>query len=422
MSAAAETVVILDHTARWSGGEIALLRLLTALDRTRYEPVVVLAEDGPLAERLREAGIEAVVMPLSGRVREVRKDTLRGAALLGQAAASAAALAGYARRVARLARERGAVALHCNSLKSDLYGALAGRLAGVPVVWHVRDHIDPSYLPGPAVRGIRTLARFLPTRVIAITDSVHGRLFPSGAPAGRAVVVHDGLSAEELAAFPEPVPFSEWPRGRPVRVGLVGRFVEWKGQHVFLEAAERLIASGRDAGATFVLVGAALFGEDDYAAEIERRAAAMGGRVELLGFRPDIAAVLAELDILVHASVTPEPFGQVVVEGMAAGLPVIATDGGGVREIVRSGGDGVLVPMGDAAALAEALGALLADPARASRLAAEGYRAARARFTAQSAARKVEAVYDGLPRRRRGRAAVVSAASAPPHAADGAGG
>jgi glycosyltransferase involved in cell wall biosynthesis len=186
-----------------------------------------------------------------------------------------------------------------------------------------------------------------------------------------------------------------------VRVGLVGRFVEWKGQHVFLEAAERLVTSGRDDGARFVLVGAALFGEDDYAAEIERRAAALGGRAELLGFRPDIAAVLTELDILVHASVTPEPFGQVVIEGMAAGLPVIATDGGGVREIVRHGEDGLLVPMGDAAALADALAGLLADPARASRLAVAGHRAVRERFTAARAAREVEAVYDGLPRRRR---------------------
>jgi glycosyltransferase involved in cell wall biosynthesis len=399
-TAAPETVIYLDHTARWSGGEIALLRLLTAVDRSRYEPLVVLAEDGPLAAKLREAGIETEVLPLAGRVREVRKDTLRGPALLRQASASAAALAGYAREVARLARRRGAVALHCNSLKSDLYGALAGRLAGIPVVWHVRDHIDPSYLPGPAVRAFRALARFLPTRVIAITDSVHGRLCPGGPPPGRSVVVRDGLSAEELAAAPEPAPFAEWSR-RPVRVGLVGRFVEWKGQHVFLEAAERLVTSGRDDGARFVLVGAALFGEDDYAAEIERRAAALGGRAELLGFRPDIAAVLTELDILVHASVTPEPFGQVVIEGMAAGLPVIATDGGGVREIVRHGEDGLLVPMGDAAALADALAGLLADPARASRLAVAGHRAVRERFTAARAAREVEAVYDGLPRRRR---------------------
>ena len=206
------TVVYLDHTAKWSGGEIALLRTLEALDRVRVTPVVVLAEEGPFAERLREAQIETHVLPLSGNAREVRKDTLGGIAVLRHAGSGVAFLR-YAITIARFVRQRGAFALHCNSLKADLYGALAGRIARIPVIWHVRDHIDPSYLPGPAVRVIRSLARRAPTFVIAISESVLEKLFPDPQDcqrqlAERVRIIHDGLAERELTT-PLPPPASQ---------------------------------------------------------------------------------------------------------------------------------------------------------------------------------------------------------------------
>jgi glycosyltransferase involved in cell wall biosynthesis len=403
------TVIYLDHTAKWSGGEIALLRTLEALDRTRVTPVVVVAEEGPFAVRLREARIETHVLPLSGQAREVRKDTLGGAALIRHAGAGMAFIR-YAFTIAKFAKRRRGFALHCNSLKSDLYGGLAGRIAGIPVIWHVRDHIDPSYLPGPAVRVLRALARTTPTFVIAISQSVLEKLFPDPADREqqlirRARVIHDGLAERELGT-PLPVPSARW-KNDPPRVGIIGRFVAWKGQHIFLQAAQQLLMS-RKAGdnettsnddgtnAVFWLVGKPMFGEAEYEAELKRIAAPLGESVQFLGFRDDVPAVLRDLDVFVHASTTPEPFGQVVIEAMAEGVPVIASDGGGVREIVEDGISGLRTPMGDAAGLAEALGQLLADPARGSRLARAAHEHVRSRFTASQNARKIEDVYDDL--------------------------
>ena len=105
---------------------------------------------------------------------------------------------------------------------------------------------------------------------------------------------------------------------------------------------------------------------------------------------------MSELDLLVHASITPEPFGQVIIEGMAAGIPVIATRGGGVPETVESGRTGLLVPMGDAPALADALLTLLRDPATASHLGGNGWREVRERFLPRRTARDIEAVYDTI--------------------------
>jgi glycosyltransferase involved in cell wall biosynthesis len=390
-----ETILYLDHTAKWSGGEIALLRTLTALDRTRYTPLVVLAEEGPFADRLRERGVETLVLPLSEKIREVRKDSLKGPSAIFRQLGSLAALMGYAGRIARLARERKALVLHCNSLKSDMYGALAGRLAKVPVLWHVRDHIDPSYLPGPAVKVFRAMARSLPQYVVINSRSTLEKLAPEsgGKESPRVTIVHDGLAEEELTT-PAPTEYREWAR-TPVRIGLIGRITRWKGQHIFLQAARRVIAES-PVPVQFVLAGGALFGENEYEAQIRELAAPLGDAVEMLGFRTDIPDVLRGLDILVHASITPEPFGQVVIEGMAEGLPVIATDGGGVQEIISHQNSGILVPMGEADALTGALLALLRDPAQAGRLAQAGHRAVRERFTAAHTARKLESIYDRI--------------------------
>lgn len=412
------TVLYLDHTAKWSGGEIALLRLLEALDRRRVTPVVALGEDGPLAERLREAGIETHILPLSGKAREVRKDSLGAGALFRHAGTLRHYLA-YARQIARFARQRGAVLLHCNSLKSDLYGALAGRLARLPVLWHVRDHIDPTYLPRPAVTGFRALAKRLPTLVVTNSESTSEKLFPEGVPQQTCRAVHDGLADRELtAAAPPPLTApgdsAAW-KHDPPRIGIVGRITSWKGQHVFLEAAAKLRkAGGQDAH--FVLLGAPLFGEEAYEAKLRALAEApeLSGRVAFLGFRNDVVSVLRDLDILIHASTTPEPFGQVVIEGMAEGLPVIASDGGGVREIITHGENGILTPMGDSDALAREMSGLLADPARARRIARAGYAHVRANFTAARAARQIENLYDDMLVRAGGQRSSSSGTEPPP--------
>ena len=148
---AVRTVLFLDHTAKWSGGEIALLRTLQEMDTTRIHPVIALGEDGPFADHLRESDIDVRIVPLSEKAREVRKGGLTPAALLGKASVGLDYVR-YIKTIARLAHETGASLIHCNSLKADIYGAFAGKQAKIPVLWHVRDHIDPSYLPAPVVR------------------------------------------------------------------------------------------------------------------------------------------------------------------------------------------------------------------------------------------------------------------------------
>src|SRR5207302_666535 len=144
-------------------------------------------------------------------------------------------------------------------------------------------------------------------------------------------------------------------------IGLVGRISHWKGQHIFIAAAAQVVK--RFPSARFEIIGSALFGESAYEEEVRSQVKSLGleGVVTFTGFCEEVLVRIQGLDILVHASTIGEPFGQVVVEGMVLGKPVVATNGGGVPEIVVNGETGVLVEMGDATAMAEAICGLLAD-------------------------------------------------------------
>jgi glycosyltransferase involved in cell wall biosynthesis len=371
-------VVIVSHCARLSGAELSLVRLLPTLV-TAADLVVVLAEDGPLVSRLRALGVEVVVLPLDELARTVGRNQVRPGGL-GIRTAWVTAL--YTARLARLLRGMRPDIVHTHSLKSDLYGALAARAVGIPVLWHVHDRISQDYLARPAVRLVRTLARSLPTVIMANSATTLETL---RLPSGGGLVVPYAVNLPAIGG-----------RSRsgdsPLRVGLMGRLSPWKGQDVFLEAFSEAFGAGDERA---VLIGGALFDEErDVEAGLRRLVVELGieDRVEFRGFRPDIDEELLRLDVLVHASVIPEPFGQVVVEGMAAGLPVVAARAGGPTEIITDGRDGLLFAPGDAHALAKALARLAGDSALREQLGTAGRRRAEA-FTPSIVADQVIDAY-----------------------------
>jgi glycosyltransferase involved in cell wall biosynthesis len=391
-------VLFVDHTAAMSGGEIALFNLLRFLDPAKVQTVVLLGAEGPLAEKLRTI-TETHILPLSSGVASQKKDKL-GIGTLLRIRDVRDALA-YTWRLAKFIREHDIQLVHTNSLKADIIGGLAARLSRRPVVWHVRDRIEDDYLPLSVVRMFRLLSRLIPNYVIANSSATlrtlrlhkgaRGTSIPSGIELnGRMVVVHDGTSPGARAEDKSP--------GAQFRVGLVGRISPWKGQHIFIQAAALVHQRFREA--RFLIIGAALFGEDQYEQEVRRLPTELGidGIVEFTGFRSDVKAAIADLDLLVHASTQGEPFGQVIIEGMAAGKPVVATDGGGVPEIVQDGRTGILVPMGDVQAMAGAICQILVDPVRAKAMGVQARQRIANHFTLQQTARRVEAVYDEMLR------------------------
>jgi glycosyltransferase involved in cell wall biosynthesis len=354
-------VVFIDHVARLSGGEIALLRLLPELSK-HVDVTVLLGEDGPLLDRLRGHGIVAEVIPLAPRVRDLRRESVRPATIDLRAIAT---LAPYVLRLRRRIRELDPDLVHTNSLKAAFYGGIAGRLAGVPTIWHIRDRVSPDYLPRPAVQLVRLVSRVLPTAVIANSHETMSTL----PHRWRSDVLYNPVVPDSVRATDH----SDDDARSSLTIGMIGRLAPWKGQHLFLEA---FADAFRGTNVRARLIGSALFGEDGYAASLEAQAQRIGiaSQVQFRGFREDVWGELRELDVLVHCSVRPEPFGQVVLEGLAAGVPVIAANAGGPAELITNGVDGILTAPGSGEELAAALLRLAGDSDLRARLSAAGRR------------------------------------------------
>jgi glycosyltransferase involved in cell wall biosynthesis len=189
--------------------------------------------------------------------------------------------------------------------------------------------------------------------------------------------------------------------GGPMTYGIVGRLAPWKGQDLFLRAFAGAFPDGPERA---IVVGGSLFGEDDYVRELTGLAEMLGiaGRVEFRGFRADVWDELSHLDVLVHASTIPEPFGQVILEGMAAGVPVIAAGAGGPAEILEHGRTGILYEPNDGAALAGCM-RRLQDPALRERLSAAAREEVR-RYEPKIVASDLQRIYAAVSATARARA------------------
>jgi glycosyltransferase involved in cell wall biosynthesis len=298
-------------------------------------------------ELFRKRGVETYVLPLAVCLGKARRNSLAGAAWMRPKAAWDACA--YVARLASFFRTRAVEVVHTNSMKAHLLGGLAARLCRIPLCWHLRDCLHPKHLPQAALRVMRSLAQTLPDRVIAVSKCVAQDALGAKS-AQRAVVVYDGLDPdyfENPAPPPTLYPPPVW------RVGIVGRFAPWKGQHVFLEAAAKLLQRGHRV--QFELLGAPLFGEDTYAQRIQEfvEATALRAHVSFTGFVSDVPQRIRSWHVLVHASTAPDPCPNVVLEAMAAGKAVVSTAVGSVPTLITHAFNGFLTQSTEAIELVE---------------------------------------------------------------------
>jgi glycosyltransferase involved in cell wall biosynthesis len=361
-------VLFVDHAGVLGGAELSLLDLVTALGS--HAEVLLLA-DGPFRATLESRGVKVSVESLWA-LKHVKKETrLPGPAAFVDAVR-------IARHVARRAKAHRVI--YANSQKAFVVAAAAGLLARRPVVWHLRDILAPPHFSVTNVRAAVTLANLRAARVITNSRATAAAFTQAGGHASLVRVVHNGIDPAPFdAVTPAVAATTRAALGVPANayvVALFGRFHPWKGQQVLLDALTRLPRVHA------LFVGAPLFGEEAFASALQAQAAKTGvaDRAHFLGFRADVPELMRASDAVVHASVYPEPFGRVIVEGMLAGRPVIATRAGGVTEIVDDK-TAVLVPPNDAEALAWAIESLAGDPGHAAAMAARGAERARKEFS-----------------------------------------
>jgi glycosyltransferase involved in cell wall biosynthesis len=334
--------------------------------------------DVALVERLAARGVAVAPLPMRRAIRP------------------AADWRAYRALLALLRRERFDV-VHAHSSKAGVLARLAARRAGVPAVAYTPHAFAFQGAPRrPSGRLYRGLERWLghraTDRLICVGRSERElALRHCIAPAGALALVENGIDPAPFvaAARDGARPLDDLDLSRPL-VGFVGRLAPQKGLDVLIEALRLLVEAGVEASCVLV-------GEGEARAALAARVARYGldGYVRFAGYRDDVPQVLAGLDVFVLPS-RYEALPYSLMEAMAAGRAVVASDAGGNRDLVVDGETGLLVPAGDPRALADALRGLLAAPggeAGRARLGRAAQAAALARPAAAGMARRTLALY-----------------------------
>ncbi len=385
--------ILFVEEARGFGGSVtALARCVQSLRQGGFDIHVALtAGDERSLDSLGQAGATMHVLPIvrrspqtSARLEMLNKHSrlAKCAWLMGVTFQEGCRRAGWLMRLSRLINQVRPDVVHFNNGPAfNAAGMLLSACKGLPTVVTVRG--------GGRCGLLGRMAERRASMEIFISEHMRQSCPPAG---GKTMLLYDGV---DLQQFPAPTA-PRCPDGR-VRFIHVGMFTPWKGQELFLQAAQQVAA--KHSNVEFSLAGQAVEESQQAYAEMLHRLAEQGAlkdKVHFLGFHAQIQPILEKMDVLVHSSTQPEPFGLVIVEGMACGLAVITPDEGGPREIVRHGEDGFLVAPRSADALAQAMEELAANPSRIAAMAQSARRRVEQEFSAKRTADKLMALYRSL--------------------------
>ncbi len=404
-------ILFLNPIGRVGGAErvlvdvIASLRTVGSVDQI----TVILLSEGPLAARLRQYQCDVIVEPLPGSFAEMgdsqfihKNRWYANVLLLGKMSTGALKLVMYLARLRKLIKQHAPELVYSNGLKTHLISVFV-RPRNASLVWHLHDF----YGTRPAVARMIGLAAKQVDRAIAISEAVKQdtqRL----APKLKISVIYNAVDQILFAPSDEPVDgaildqlshLDAAPAG-VIRFGLIATYANWKGHHVFLDA----LLLARDKVSSPVrgyIIGGPIYstaGSQVTVTELGTRIKELGleHEVGLIPFQDEPSAIYRMLDIVVHASTRPEPFGLAIAEAMSCGRALIVSAAGGAQELFDEGVHAIGHTPGDSSMLAEAMIRLGNDPDLRSRLAINAAAASRHRFSHERFANQLIRVFQEL--------------------------
>ncbi len=387
-----QNILFVHHSNDLYGADIVLLETVKYLDRSLFTPLVILPKDsqhiGRLAPRLVEQNTEVIFLPLGVMRRKYFKP--RGIA------GYFFELAGAVHSLRRIIQQRRIDLVHTNTLAVTA-GAFAAKLAGVPHVWHVHEIlVDPA----PLRRLMHRLVPRFSEVIVCISEAVSAHLLADEPGAARRIrVIPNGMNlARFLTQSDSPALIRAQygiPNDAPL-VGMIGKVTRWKGQLVFANAAKLILAF--EPNAHFLAVGGVFDNEHYYMENFVNEVTRLGlqERFHIVGYTPEVSAILQTFDIFVLPSTSPEPFGLVLIEAMASAKAIVATAHGGPSEIITPGQTGVLVEPSSPEAIAEAVLKLLSDAHQRAKLGVAARKTALERFSIERYIGAFETLYQGL--------------------------
>lgn len=374
------------------GSYYSLLYLVSNINKELYEPHVLFCQDNFLVPEFRNITPYVYINnygPSASNPVEGISDALKWPyrlltkVLLKQSA------------VNKIIKEIKPDLVHLNNGYAALHEwMLACRLNGIRIVAHDR---GTRY---PCTFQTRLFVRFLDA-IVSVSESYKENVLKQHLKPGTVKRVYNGLDPARFVkgVYPKAAERTHkelgLKKGQFV-VGMLGNIDRWKGQHVLLQAIN--ILKDRHPDLRCLVVGKPVLRAEGYMEELKAFVSAngLGERVIFTGFRADVANLLSLFDVLVHASIEPEPFGRVLLEGMALGKPIIATDAGGPAEIIVNGETGLLVPMNDHRAMANAIEVIAGELFKAKEMGRRGQERLASTFSIEKTTREIEALYEEL--------------------------
>lgn len=401
-------IIFINPVGFIGGAERVLLTLLVALRSAEPELqlYLIVGTKGPLIQAVQNLGISVQLLKLPDSLNQLGDSRLSGQSpwikkvqLLLQSVTALPALLRYRRQLSLTIRDLRPDLVHSNGIKTHLLMALAAPKS-VPVIWHIHDFYGVRPLITKALRWASNRA----TKGIAISQAVANDA-KMALPQLPIQVIYNAVDPQVFSPSPlsttlEPENLAA--RGNDsIRIGLVATYARWKGHDVFLEAAAQVVRQSPDLPVCFDIVGSPLYqtkGSQFSRQELEAIAATLqiANQVRFIDFQLDVASVYRTLDIVVHASTQPEPFGLTIVEAMACGKPAIVSQAGGATELFTPHHDAIGVQPGDVGALAAAMQFLLENPEHRDRLARNARETVLKQFNQERLGPQILSVYQTL--------------------------
>jgi glycosyltransferase involved in cell wall biosynthesis len=375
------------------GSHTCLLNLVRGLDKSLYEPIVIFYEDHALIPQFQE--VADTIVWREGLHRPVhwglKKETGSRGKRLAAKVVNGGRFIGTILQYAGFLKERNISLIHLNnSITRHHEWMYAAFLAGVPCV--VSERGLPSYTAED-----RLVARKL-AMIVPMSRWIMNHMVAQGVAPGNIRVVYDGLPRENVHVprMPEDIRKTYGIMPHQPMIGIVGNIRQWKGQEIVVRALIEVHKAVPDVICFFV--GTATVMDQPYYEHLQRLLKDHGieGQVRFTGYQPDPASFIRAFQVLIHASVSPEPFGMVVLEGMAQRRPVIGSRAGGVIEMIIEGETGFTFPPGDAEVLAKRIVELLRDPDRATKMGEAGYERLQRDFSLERYLESIHGVYEAL--------------------------
>lgn len=373
-------VLYLNPTAGISGAEHSLLALLENLDSRDIRPFLALPEDGLLAEKARQRGVPAFIVPEMIRFGESHA--------IGKIPRMARSL----KRIGTIIKDNGIRLVHSNSPRAGFTGGTAARLNRIPSVIHVRDiHLSPFADPLKAV-----MLDFLSDAVVTVSRATRASVIAGKRSLkNKTVVVYNGLDFAKMETVPPADPGKEFGlREACPCLASVGIIHPAKGYHTAVKACALL--KPYFPGLKWLIIGDCFSEEDGRYLESLKAMVGeldLGGNVVFTGFRNDVLSLMKAADAVVHPAEYEEPFPRCLLEASGLGKPAVASRVGGIPEIIEDGKTGWLVEPGSPRQLADALLHLLRHPDEAGCLGDAARRNARAKFGIDVHADKIAETY-----------------------------